>query len=167
MKGLMMRQVVAVIDERTTMTCLRAAGQVVPAGVPFEVLTGLLMDPPFHWGCRSIVVPWVPGAINDQKSLANAEIQERPPEERRFGPNGYEGKIPAVPAQLTSLSDLKPPQHLVDALGSDLTFLAKVPVDGLNELLTAWRSAAFGTGAARSQGITLLLALRDRVLGGG
>ena len=97
MKACVMKQIVAVLDGRTTMVCLRAAGQVRPVGKPFDVLTGQFDAPPFHWGCRSTVVPWVPGIVSGQKDVANEEIKRRPAQERRFGPDGYEGKLPGVP----------------------------------------------------------------------
>lgn len=79
------------------MVCLRAAGQTRKVDEPFDVLTGSFMEPPFHYGCRTTVAPWVPGMISDQKKLANAEIMRRPRSERRFGPGGYEGRLPGVP----------------------------------------------------------------------
>jgi hypothetical protein len=94
---LVQKQLIAVIDSRTTMVCLRAAGQTRKVDEPFDVLTGSFMEPPFHYGCRTTVAPWVPGMISDQKKLANAEIMRRPRSERRFGPEGYEGRLPAVP----------------------------------------------------------------------
>lgn len=137
MKPIMMRQVVAVIDDRTTMVCLRAAGQTAFVGEPFEVLTGDLMDPPFHWGCRSVTAPWVPGMISDQKRLANAEIMKRPYEERRFGPDGYEGKIPGVPKAAPRLPMIRRgslPADVREAL-ENARWLAEIDKDDLAEVM--------------------------------
>lgn len=89
-----MQQLVAVVDERTTMVCLRAAGQVQPVGGKFDTLMGDLDSPPFHAHCRSIVVPWMPGFVSDTRAEAAAEIAKRPPKEKRFGPDGYGGSLP-------------------------------------------------------------------------
>lgn len=98
---LIRKQLVAVIDERTTMVCLRAAGQIQPVSMPFDTLMGDMMSPPFHVHCRSIEVPWMPGFVSDIKAEANAEIMRRPLKERKFGPEGYTGSLPppaATPA---------------------------------------------------------------------
>lgn len=50
--------------------------------MPFETLNGVYDAPPFHVHCRSIVVPWMSGMINDQREAANAELQNRPKSER-------------------------------------------------------------------------------------
>ena len=92
-----MKQVVAVIDERTTMVCLRAAGQIQPVDRPFNTLNGPVMEPPFHYGCRSISVPFMRGFVNDAKRAANEEIMRRPEKERRYGEDGYKGKVPPLP----------------------------------------------------------------------
>lgn len=97
-----MQQLEAVIDERTTMVCLRASGQIVPVGEPFDTLMGDLMAPPFHVHCRSVVVPWMPGFVSDTRAAANAEIARRPPKEKRFGPDGYGGRLPPPPSGPTS-----------------------------------------------------------------
>lgn len=93
-----MQQLQAVIDNRTTMVCLRAAGQIVPVGQPFDTLMGDLESPPFHVHCRSIVVPWMPGFVSPVRADANAEIALRPPKEKRFGPDGYGGRLPPPPS---------------------------------------------------------------------
>lgn len=166
MKPIMMRQVVAVIDDRTTMVCLRAAGQTAFVGEPFEVLTGDLMDPPFHWGCRSVTAPWVPGMISDQKRLANAEIMKRPYEERRFGPDGYEGKIPGVPKPPPPVDD-GAAQALVDALGDDFGWLVEVPRDRMDEVHALYGRMLSGSADERAEAAAGLLRIRDDLVPSG
>ena len=91
MAGILMKQVIAHIDARTTVVCLHAAGVVVPVDEPFETLAGEFMEPPFHIHCRSIVSPWMPGMDTQMHNLAMAELQKRPLAERRLGPNGEVG----------------------------------------------------------------------------
>lgn len=92
------KQVWAIADERTTITCLHAAGQIQPIGQPFETLSGNFDRPPFHDHCRSVSVPWVGGMVNDQRKKANAELLKRPLKERRIGPNGeIGGRLPPRP----------------------------------------------------------------------
>lgn len=50
--------------------------------MPFETINGVFEAPPFHIHCRSIVVPWMPGMINDERAIANAELQRRPKKDR-------------------------------------------------------------------------------------
>lgn len=89
---------VAVIDKRTTVVCLHAAGQIQPVDAPFETLAGLLEMPPFHIHCRSQVVPWMPGFGNDIRAEANAELMRRPLKQRRLGPGGeIGGRVPPLP----------------------------------------------------------------------
>lgn len=137
MKEIMMRQVIAVIDDRTTMVCLRAAGQTALVDEPFEVLTGEFFVPPFHWGCRSAVAPWVPGMINDQKERANAEIRKRPRSERRFGPDGYEGKIPGAPKPAPRLPMIRrgPLPADVQAVLENARWLAEIDKDDIAEVM--------------------------------
>lgn len=92
-----MKQLVAVVDRRTTMLCLRAAGQVKPVDQPFDTLGGSYDNPPFHDHCRSISVPWMPGFTSDIRVQANAEIRNRPLSQRKFGPEGYQGWVPRAP----------------------------------------------------------------------
>lgn len=91
---LLKKQLIAVIDKRSTMICLRAAGQIQPVDEPFDTLMGFLDAPPFHVHCRSIVVPWMPGFVSDIRKEANAEIANRPEKQKRFGPDGYGGRLP-------------------------------------------------------------------------
>lgn len=79
------------------MVCLRAAGQIRPVDQPFETLMGLYDAPPFHVHCRDLVAPWVTGMVSDQRARAAAEIRKRPAKEKRFGPEGYTGKLPPPP----------------------------------------------------------------------
>lgn len=87
-KPLVMLQVVSTIDSRTTTICLHAAGMMVEPGQPFHTLAGDFYHPPFHVHCRSIVQPWQPGYASDVRRRANTELQRRPIEQRRIGPNG-------------------------------------------------------------------------------
>jgi hypothetical protein len=92
---LVRKQVVAVIDERTTMVCLHAAGMIAEIGEPFETLAGDFNAPPFHVHCRSIMRPWMSGFLSGTREAANAEMQKRPKSQRRLGPNGEIGsRIP-------------------------------------------------------------------------
>jgi hypothetical protein len=79
------------------MVCLDAAGQIRDVDEPFETLAGPVMAPPTHIHCRSVVLPWLPGVIEEQRGMANAEIVRRPRAEKRKGPGGYEGPIPPPP----------------------------------------------------------------------
>lgn len=95
---LVRKQVLSVIDDRTTVVCLHAAGQVRDLDEPFDTLNGLLQRPPFHWGCRSLVVPFAPGMGQQYRAAANAELMRRPRAERRLGPDGeIGGRVPGVP----------------------------------------------------------------------
>lgn len=76
--GPVFKQLVAVIDGRTTVICLEAAGQIQPAGKPYDTLNGSYETPPFHLHCRSISVPWMPGFVDDIKQRADAELMRRP-----------------------------------------------------------------------------------------
>lgn len=71
---LVKKQVVAKIDGKTTVICLHAAGQIRPVDLPFETLNGPYMTPPFHVHCRSLVMPWMPGFVNDMRAQANFEL---------------------------------------------------------------------------------------------
>lgn len=82
MAELIMKQVVAVIDRRTTLVCLNAAGQIRLTSEPFETLNGQVDVPPFHVSCRSMVVPYVRGTVNTQRADANAELKRRPVKDR-------------------------------------------------------------------------------------
>jgi hypothetical protein len=94
---LLLKQVFAQIDARTTVVCLDAAGQIVPVDDDFETLNGRFYSPPFHIHCRDTVVPWLPGMVSEQRAAANRELKKRPLKQRRKGPNGYEGRLPPPP----------------------------------------------------------------------
>jgi hypothetical protein len=79
---LLMKQLVAVIDKRTTIVCLNAAGQIRRVDSPFSTLNGDFQAPPFHVHCRSIVVPYLVGTVNSQRADANVELQQRPLKKR-------------------------------------------------------------------------------------
>jgi hypothetical protein len=98
------KQVVAVVDKRTTTICLHAAGQIRSILEPFETLNGQYDMPPFHIHCRSISVPWMPGFVNEQRAQANAELKERPMNQRRIGPGGQLAiKLPPAPLPTDSV----------------------------------------------------------------
>jgi hypothetical protein len=89
---LVLKQVVAVIDERTTIICLAAAGQIQPLEEPFATKNGLFDHPPFHISCRDVVVPWMAGFVNEERAKANAELKRRPASERRKADPRFGGK---------------------------------------------------------------------------
>lgn len=76
------KQLVAVLDSRTTFVCLKAAGQIQPLDDPFTTLNGEFDSPPFHISCRTMVAPYMTGFVNEQRTLANKELQRRPREKR-------------------------------------------------------------------------------------
>lgn len=95
------KQVLATIDSRTTVVCLHAAGQIQPLDQPFDTLNGPVDRPPFHWGCRSLIIPWLPGMVQPYRDEANRELLSRPLRERRLGPDGeIGGEVPGLPPPL-------------------------------------------------------------------
>lgn len=76
------RQLVALVDNRTTPCCLAANGQVVEVDEPFRTILGDKWVPPFHVHCRSIVVPWVRGMGAGTAADSRAELRHRTPRER-------------------------------------------------------------------------------------
>lgn len=80
----------AVIDKRTTMVCLRAAGQVQPVTEPFETLMGEIMDPPFHvhcfpegteveaWGVEATSRRWYSGDLVELQTRGGARLSGTP-----------------------------------------------------------------------------------------
>lgn len=81
------KQAIAAIDERTTDCCLQVHGQVQPMRDPFK-LTGTpryadeLMEPPFHWNCRTAMALVKPEDVDDRlstemRAAARAERQAR------------------------------------------------------------------------------------------
>lgn len=88
---LLLKQVVAVIDERTTIICLSAAGQIQPVEEPFDTLNGLFDHPPFHISCRDVIGPWMAGFVNTVRQEANAELKRRPLKERQKADERYKG----------------------------------------------------------------------------
>lgn len=91
---LLMKQAIAVIDNRTTPVCLHVAGQIRLVEEPFETLLGDQDEPPFHYGCRTMVAPWMAGFVNEMRRDANAELLRRPKKQRRIGPGGETGPLP-------------------------------------------------------------------------
>lgn len=79
---LLQKQVVAVIDSRTTYICLHAAGQIQPLDADFQTLAGDFTAPPFHRHCRDLIRPYMPGFVDDQRARSNAELQRRPKAKR-------------------------------------------------------------------------------------
>lgn len=102
---LILKQWVSVIDERTTMVCLDAAGMVRPVDEPFDTINGSYDSPPAHIHCRSVVQPYMRGFGQEIKKKANAEIQKRPLSQRRKGPDGYTGKLPPKPTPQVTVAD--------------------------------------------------------------
>lgn len=95
---LILKQVVAVIDSRTTVVCLHAAGQIQPVDQPYDTLAGQFQTPPFHVHCRSHSVPWMSGFVSTIRQDANHELLTRPLKQRRIGPNGeIGGRVPPPP----------------------------------------------------------------------
>lgn len=90
---LLSKQLIAVIDRRTTMCCLRAAGQIRPVDEPYDTIFGQIDSPPFHDHCRSISVPWMPGFVQSLRADANKEIRRRPDKEKRNAPEGFLGSM--------------------------------------------------------------------------
>lgn len=83
---LVQKTVVAIIDERTTLICLHAAGQIVPADQPFQTIAGPMMRPPFHEHCRSISVPVLGQGAGEpaaQSRHADSELGRRGPKAER------------------------------------------------------------------------------------
>lgn len=109
------KQWLAVVDHRTTMVCLDAAGQIAEIDDDFDTLAGPYAAPPAHVHCRSITVPYAPGLIRLQRDAANAEIRLRPGWEKRKSPEGYMGPIPppapasAATQVMRPRPDMRPP----------------------------------------------------------
>jgi hypothetical protein len=93
---LILKQVVSVLDDRTTMICVDAAGQIRPVKLPFDTIAGSFDQPPFHVHCRSISVPWATGMVSDQRTLANAELRKRPLKDR--DKRKYKNTVPPPPS---------------------------------------------------------------------
>lgn len=98
---LLFKQWYSVIDARTTICCLMASGQIRSIDAQFDTINGAVSEPPAHWGCRAKVGPWMSGFISTLRTNANKELQQRPIEQRRRGPNGELGVKPqAIPPPL-------------------------------------------------------------------
>ena len=52
------KQVIAQIDDRTTITCISANGQIQEVDKPFDTDQGQLDYPPFHCSCRTTTAAW-------------------------------------------------------------------------------------------------------------
>lgn len=77
------KQVIAQVDDRTTVCCLGASGQIQDIGVPFDTEQGSFDYPPFHCNCRSTTCAWnelfeqFGKSTKDMRDEANKEIQKR------------------------------------------------------------------------------------------
>lgn len=91
---LLRKQLLCVVDQRSTMVCLDAAGQIRPIDQPFHTLAGQFQAPPFHRWCRSVTTPYLEGFVETHRADANTEINRRPLAERRKGPGGIGARIP-------------------------------------------------------------------------
>ncbi len=72
------KQAVAAISGRTTETCLMVHGQIKPLNEPFqlegkEAFSGRLMQPPFHWHCRTVVVGYHP-IFEDSSGMKTSDM---------------------------------------------------------------------------------------------
>ena len=115
------KQVLAHIDSGTTVVCLHAAGQIRDVDEPFDTLAGEFARPPFHWGCRSLVIPWARGMVQPHRDAANDELKRRPEAERRIGPGGeVGGRIPGSPEDRDPLGVDELPDDFVDDPDLDL-----------------------------------------------
>jgi hypothetical protein len=119
---LVFKQLVAVVDGRTTMLCLSCAGQVRRVSEPYETMNGPLDVPPFHLHCRSISVPWMSGMESDVLARARAEILTRSVKSR----TARQPPVPGGPKTLASdeLPSLVPPEVAKVAANTDLPFVA-------------------------------------------
>ena len=90
----LMKQYVTVVDDRTTIVCLTAAGQIQPLDQPFDTMLGPYQQPPVHIHCRATMAPWLPGFLSGMRVDANAEIRRRPAKQRRRGPDGSTANLP-------------------------------------------------------------------------
>jgi hypothetical protein len=99
-EGPVFKQLDAVIDGRTTVICLHAAGQIQPVGSPYNTLAGEFDEPPFHVHCRSVSVPYLPGMTATVRDLANQELLRRPARQRAVADSRSPSRIPrpSVPA---------------------------------------------------------------------
>jgi hypothetical protein len=99
-EGPVFKQLEAVIDGRTTVICLHAAGQVRSVGEPYDTLAGQFDEPPFHVHCRSVSVPYLPGMTAATRDAANRELLRRPARQRAVADGRAPTRIPrpAVPA---------------------------------------------------------------------
>ena len=91
-----MKQLFAVVDERTTVLCLSCTGQVRRINEPFDTLAGPIDEPPFHWHCRSLSVPWLPGMGDDLGVAARSELRNRSEKELSAPPPGRPSSIAAA-----------------------------------------------------------------------
>lgn len=82
------KQAVATIGPRTTKCCLRVHGQIRDVGEPFDLtaeprFARKMMNPAFHWNCRTSVVMYHPlferGGLttSNMQSSASAELRRR------------------------------------------------------------------------------------------
>jgi hypothetical protein len=115
---LLLKQVVAQIDERTTVICLDAAGQLRMPEEAFETLNGEFQAPPFHLHCRDLVAAWLPGMVDTQREAANAELRKRPLKQRQKNLEGVGARKIPVPDK-PAVPDVPPVEPLPEQLGED------------------------------------------------
>lgn len=159
MPDLVLKQLVAEIDRRTSMLCLHAAGQVQPVDQPYDTLAGLIDRPPFHWHCRSQSVPVVPGAKSALREAANEEILSRTPGQKALLKTGYRkppGR-PTTPEVVPVIERLKNP------LPGGQVKVESVPAEQKKDWLIA-HSARFEANS-NGGGISQTFWVTDRVTG--
>jgi hypothetical protein len=83
---LLSKQLIAIVDGRTTLICLDANGQVQPVDEPFVTLAGNFQTPPFHWHCRSHSGVFMAGFDDLPTLAAAAELARRQAAKDDSGP---------------------------------------------------------------------------------
>lgn len=68
------KQVIAAIDDRTTICCIDASGQIQDIDTPFDTEQGSFDYTPFHCNCRSTVAAW--HALFEQFGKSTKQMQE-------------------------------------------------------------------------------------------
>lgn len=102
--GVFQKQAVAAIDGRTTETCLRVHGQIVPLDGLFQLegvprYADAMGGPPFHWWCRTATALYRSdmdlGLTEKMEVGAKEKLTERFEETGKFGPTEKGPKMPA------------------------------------------------------------------------
>jgi hypothetical protein len=157
--ALVLKQLVAVIDKRTTVICLSAAGQIKPVTQPYETINGEFDTPPFHVHCRSISVPWMPGFVGDIRAQSNAELLTRTARERARADGRVKTGIPGPDVSSTkpAVSPATRLSQIValskkDAVRNRSSFALRGSVEASIAKLTAqWTGAHNTISAVREQ----------------